>query len=187
MFKWSLSLLCLAALAAGAPAMHAQAVPTATGGAGAIQVGAGVLLLDPDYNPGFNKGLTGYADYDFMRHVGVEAEVHFGGIISPYDISENSYLVGPRFKYRRGKSTLYGKLMFGEATIKNQNLPSSSTNFNSANGTNFGIYAFGGGIEYRIKRHYNLRGDIEEQKWGNFEPHTLSPIAITIGVAYTFH
>ncbi len=44
--------------------------------------------------------------------------------------------------------------------------------------------AFGGGVEYRVKHHYNLRVDLEEQKWPDFSPHTLSPIAITAGVAY---
>jgi hypothetical protein len=86
-------------------------------------------------------------------------------------------MVGPRATIHRHKAALYGKLLFGRATITNQ-LQNLSSTYNS--------YAFGGGIEYRLNRKINLRvADVEIQKWPNFEPHTLSPVAITIGASYS--
>jgi hypothetical protein len=40
-------------------------------------------------------------------------------------------------------------------------------------------------VEYRIIPKVNLRGDFELQQWTNFEPHTLSPLLVTIGASYT--
>jgi hypothetical protein len=159
-------------------------------------VGGGVLLLNTDYNntgTGLNKGVTAWADYDFFRFLGVEGEAHFGGIVSPADIIENSYFVGPRATYRFHKASIYGKLMFGRATIAYQpdSGPQKGVNLGvNPNNTavDYNSYAFGGGVAYRIKPHISIRAiDFELLKYPNFYPHTLSPMAITIGAAYVFH
>ncbi len=178
MKKLFLTTLGFASLLVAAPALRGQATPTATQSSH-IQAGAGVMFLDNDYTPKKAGGVSAWADYDFLRffhtEVGAEAELHFGGIITPDDIGENSYLIGPRFAYRKNKFNVYGKIMFGRATITNQLFNTSSS---------FNIYAFGGGVDYHVKRKINIRLDLEEQKWGNFEPHTLSPIPISLGVMY---
>ena len=154
---------------------RAQAVYTATGNT-RIQAGGGYLYLRTDYADRPTGGLTLWGDYDFNRLIGAEAEAHFGGIVSPEDIGENSYLVGPRFSYRRHKLTIYGKVMVGQGSISNQNLHSSSS---------YKMYAFGGGLEYKVTRKINIRAiDIEEQKWVHFQPNVLSPVAISIGAMY---
>jgi hypothetical protein len=171
-------IFCCASLLALAPSLRAQAVYTADKSS-RIQAGVGYLYLKPDYVNTNIQGISFWGDYDFLKHVGVEASVHLGSIITPSDISENSYMVGPRFMIRRHKFTGYAKFIFGRATINNQDFNLSST---------YNAYAFGGGLEYKVMHRINIRAiDFEYQQWPNFEPHTLSPIAITVGASYIFH
>ena len=106
----------------------------------------------------------------------MEASVHLGSIITPADIAEDTYMVGPRAMIHRRKLTGYAKLLFGRGSIINQDYNLTSS---------YNAYAFGGGLEYRVGRKLNIRAvDIEVQKWPNFEPHTLSPVAYTFGASY---
>ena len=85
-------------------------------------------------------------------------------------------MIGPRFMYHRRKFTVYGKLLVGRTTITNQDYNLSSS---------YNAYAFGAGLEYRATRKLNIRAfDVEMQKWPDFEPNTLSPVAMTIGASY---
>ena len=160
------------------PSLGAQATYTANQ-RNRIQVGAGFAALVPDYTPGTILGFSGWADYDFSRYVGVEFSTHLGEFITPGDISENSYTLGPRFSYRHARLTVYGKALVGRATITNLNFNLSSS---------YNIYAFGGGLEYRLLHKINVRViDFEHQQWPDFTPHALSPSAVTIGVSYIIH
>ena len=101
-------------------------------------------------------------------------------MITPDDVTETSYLVGPRISYRRRRLNLYGKIMVGRGTIStvHPTLPNTSSTYNI-------IPAYGGGLDYQFSRKLNLRVvDFEVQKWPDFEPHTLSPLAISIGLMY---
>jgi len=171
-------LFLVAGLLVVTPSLRAQADYTANK-TSRVQVGAGYLFLKPDYVETNIQGISIWGDYDFLKHIGVEASVHLGTIITPSDINETSYMVGPRFLIHRRRLTGYAKFIFGRATITNtENNLSSSYN----------AYAFGGGAEYKISRKINIRAiDFELQKWPNFEPHTLSPIAITVGASYIIH
>jgi hypothetical protein len=173
--KLSCALFCLVSLLVLAPPSHAQADYTANKFS-RIQVGAGYLFLKPDYVETNIQGVSFWGDYDFWKFVGVEASVNLGNIITPSDINENSYQVGPRFLYHHRKFTGYGKILFGRASIANTEQNTSST---------YNIYSFGGGLEYKLTRRINIRAvDFDYQQWGNFEPHTLSPVAITFGASY---
>ena len=157
------------------PSSQAQADYTATK-ASRIQAGVGYLFLKPDYVETNIQGISFWGDYDFFKFIGVEASVHLGNIITPSDLNENSYMIGPRFVYRKHKITGYAKFIFGRATITN-------TYFNLS--SSYNAYAFGGGAEYKISHKINIRAiDFEYQQWPDFEPHTLSPIAITVGASY---
>ena len=121
-----------------------------------------------------------YGTYDFLKikhiGIGIDAEVKLDGIVSPTDIGEDTYLVGPRFNvFKRGKVNVYGKVLIGRGSIFNQDNNTSSA---------YNVFAYGGGVEYRFLPKFNLRGDVELQQWPNFSPNTLSPISATIGVAY---
>ena len=176
MKKWSSSIFGIAALLVLVSTLHAQAVPTGIRKSD-IQVGAGVMILNNDYTDKDDKGISIWGDYDFNRLVGVEVEAHFGTIISPSDIGENSYLVGPRIMYHKRKFTVYGKLMLGRGSIIDQ-FHNTSSSYNI-------VPAYGGGLEYRVKERFNIRVvDFELQKWPDFEPNTLSPLAISVGLMY---
>jgi hypothetical protein len=153
---------------------RAQAVYTATRSS-RLQAGVGGTLISPDYTELYIKGISVWGDYDFTSHFGVEAEGNFGSIITPQDVKEVTYFVGPRFALRRDKLTFYAKIMFGHATISN-------TLYNTT--SSYTAYEAGGGVEYLIRPRFNLRFNVNEQKWTNFQPHTLSPVLYTVGVSY---
>ena len=171
-------IFCAASLSVLAPSLLAQADYSANKNS-RLQAGVGYLYLKPDYVNTNIQGISFWGDYDFLKHIGAEAVVHLGSIITPSDYSENSYMIGPRFMIRRRKLTGYAKLIVGRATITNIDYNVSSS---------YNAYAFGGGLEYKLLRKVNIRAlDFEYQKWPNFEPHTLSPIAITVGASYIIH
>jgi hypothetical protein len=177
------ALFSLLGLLALAPLVHAQAVYTADRKS-SIEVGGGINYIQPDYAAKSIIGASFWGDYNFTRLIGVQAEANLGTIITPTDIQQISFLVGPRVSYHRNKFTVSGKFMFGIGNITNN--PADIPNF-AANSNNnpFGVLAFGGGVEYRVARKIAIRPiEIEVQKWGNFEPHTLSPMVYTFGVSY---
>jgi hypothetical protein len=175
---WSSLFFCFASLLLLVPSLNAQAAYTAEQKT-RIQVGGGVAVINPDYSQSGVIGFSGWADYDFSKYIGVEFSTHLGEFITPGDITENSYMLGPRFTYRRHKLTLYAKALVGRATITNQDFSLSSS---------YNIIAFGGGVEYRILRKINIRlFDFEQQQWPDFQPNSLSPTAATIGVSYIIH
>lgn len=171
------SFLCLFGLSA---LSHAQAVPTATR-SGYLQVGGGVSLARPDYTDVFDQGLSAYVDYDFTRHIGVEAIYHNTSMITPKDVGEDTYLIGPRYVFRKDRFNPYVKLLGGIGQIKFQfdNVPHTTYTYS--------VFAAGGGLDIRVTNHINIRAiDIEAQMWPSFKPHSLSPFVATVGVAYTF-
>ena len=175
MCKWYRCVLVLAGLLVMVPASRAQDVYAGVRST-RIQVGAGVMRLSSDYVDKPIYGISGWADYDFRKWLGIEADVHIGTIITPEDLGENSYLIGPRFVYRKKALTGFGRVTAGRGTIINQA-------FNLS--TSFNILAVGGGAEYLVKRKFNIRFvDFEYQDWYAFKPHSLSPISITAGVSY---
>ena len=178
--KWQsvLGLLtCVFGLSIGA---HAQATPTASK-AGNLQLGVGGVLVSTDYVPAKTKGLTVYGDFDFTRHIGIEGDIHFGSIITPGDLGEDSYLLGPRYVINHKRFSGYGKLLVGIGRLNYQQgfFPSNAS-------FTYKIYAFGGGLDIKATRRLNIRAiDVELQKWPGYR-NGLSPIVTTVGVAYSF-
>ncbi|HZY71791.1 MAG TPA: outer membrane beta-barrel protein [Edaphobacter sp.] len=168
-------------------ASHAQAVPMASR-TGQIQVGAGFSFAKPDYSTTYIKGFTLYGSADFWRRLGVEADMHYISILTPKDIGENTFLIGPKFSViREGRLNAYVKALGGVGRFVYQ------PGYNKDPHTDtFGVYSLGGGIEYRASQHLNIRAiDIEAQRWPNygtpgFPAHGLSPFVTTFGAAYTF-
>jgi opacity protein-like surface antigen len=162
---------------------RAQALPTATGRGGGIQAGGGYSVGSPDYGQRNIQGITAFADFDFLRHVGVEADVHYLSLITPQDLGENTYLVGPRFLLTRGRFTPYAKAQIGIATLVIQE---TQDNAGRVSG-NFLAYSFGGGLDIRVTRHFVVRAiDAEYQLWPNFSDNGLNPAVITAGAAWRF-
>jgi hypothetical protein len=172
------SIGCLACVLSLATWLHAQAVPTASR-AGSIQLGAGVTILSPDYANLYVKGISIYGDFDFSHNLGVEGDFHYS-VITPDDISENSYLLGPRYTFHKRRFEPYGKALFGIGRLGFQQgyyqFVTTDTYFQ---------YALGGGLDYHATRHINVRAfDVEFQRWPGLAPHGISPIVYNFGVAY---
>ncbi len=169
------TIFCLTFSLAFIQQLNAQAVYSAERTA-RISVGAGGSYLNTDYAPKPTYGPSFFADIDLFRHLGLEGEGHIGGVVSPDDIGENSYLAGPRAFLRRSRFTGYGKAMLGRGIITNQLFNLSSS---------YNIYAYGGGVEYRAARKLTVRAiDFEMQKWPDFATHGLSPLVVTVGASY---
>ena len=158
---------------------HTQAVPTASR-PGALQLGAGITYVQPDYAQSNDMGPYFYGTFDFMTHIGVEADIHYASISAPSDVGEDSFLAGPRFVFRHKRFEPYAKALFGVGVISLQfdtSPHSKSSHF---------AYALGGGLDLHVTNHINVRCiDFEAQKW-SFEPNSLSPFAYSAGVAYVF-
>src|ERR1700723_4296838 len=78
---------------------HAQAIPTAIA-RGNLQVGAGIAYAEPDYGQKSIKGISAFADFDLTTHIGVEADIHYVALVTPTDLAENTFVIGPRYVYR---------------------------------------------------------------------------------------
>ena len=160
--------------------VHAQAVPTATRAATA-QVGAGVSLASPDYGTRYIKGVSVFGDLDLGAHLGAEFDVHLVSYITPTDIGQDTYLVGPRYTYRRKHLNVYGKGLLGLGTFQYQydNIPHYHDSYF--------IYALGGGLDVDLSRHVVLRAiDFEAQRWPGYRQDGLTPFVTTFGLAYAF-
>jgi opacity protein-like surface antigen len=159
---------------------HAQALPTAVA-KGSFQVGGGFSYAHPDYTPKNIQGISVFGDFDFTRHIGVEADLHYITLITPGDLGETSYLAGPRFIYPKGRFKIYGKALFGTGTIVIQEV---QDNPEGGAGTYF-AYAIGGGLDIQVTNHIVVRApDVEYQHW-SFQTG-LTPTVLTIGAAFRF-
>ena len=157
-----------------------QALPTAVA-KGQLQVGGGWTYAEPDYGQKAIQGVSGYADFDFARHIGIEASGHWLSVITPTDLGENSILFGPRFIMHPGRFDLYGKALFGIGDIDIQEV---QDNPQGGAGSYF-AYGVGGGVDLRATRHINVRVfDFEYQHWGY--QTGLTPAVFTVGAAYRF-
>lgn len=158
----------------------AQAVPTASRLVTA-QAGAGVSIGSPDFGQRYIKGVSLFGDLDAGKHLGLEADVHLVSYITPTDIGQNTYLIGPRYTFRYRRLNPYGKVVFGLGQFEYQydNIPHYHENYF--------VYGFGGGLDIDLSRHYVLRAiDFEAQRWPGYRQNGLTPYVTTFGVAYAF-
>jgi hypothetical protein len=163
------------------PFANSQALPTATG-RGSLQVGGGWTYAHPDYGQKSIQGATIFADLNLTHHISGEAEFHYIALSTPTDLGENSFLVGPRFMYNRGRYTLYGKGLIGIGDIDIQEIQDNP----QGGAGKYLAVGLGGGIDVRATSHLVIRPiDFEYQHW-NYQSG-LTPLAITFGVAYRFN
>jgi hypothetical protein len=163
-------------------ALNAQASPTATR-ASFMQVGVGLSAFQPDYNSGTIKGYSIYGTFDFTSHIGLEGDIHIVNVITPGDIAQNSYILGPRFAMDRGRLHPYAKALAGIGVFTFQPVYVTSSSSSSSHK----MYAFGGGLDVRVKRHWNVRAiDFEYQRWPGFSANGITPLGVTVGAAYVF-
>jgi Outer membrane protein beta-barrel domain len=172
---------CLASVLSLATMSQGQAIPTASR-IGSIQFGVAGTFTNPDFGQSNIEQITFYGDYDLVHNLGVEGVIHYS-VNTPSDVSENSYLVGPRYVLHYKRFDPYAKVLFGAGHFGLQ-----SGSFANPNTSTYFEYAVGAGVDVHVKRHINIRAiDFEAQKWPSFGAHGLSPFSFSFGVSYVFH
>jgi opacity protein-like surface antigen len=124
-------------------------------------------------------GITGGIASDWrIGHFRAGGEVR--GSYTTYDyMSQNLISVGPRLTWDIGRFHPYGNFLYGYGTA-NFKHPSGTYLDNDST-----VYAFGGGVDYRLNRQFALRADYERQKWDFDAPkQPFQPDSISLGVRY---
>ncbi len=186
MYLLTKALILLAVLGA-AVASHAQASPTASR-VGDLQIGAGFSNGNSDYLPQRLNGFTGYADFDFRSHIGVEGEFRYIHAPSPSAVYQKTYQLGGRYFRKYGRFSPYAKAMYGRGVFNFPYTPIDNTappNLPTAN-LAYNMLVGGVGVDYRVLSFINVRADFEYQHWLSFPPNGLTPTVFTIGAAYHF-
>lgn len=176
--------LLLLSLLAGASRLLAQAGPTASR-AGDLKIGAGYSSAESDYG-GRYTGFGIYANFDFSRHLGVEANFHKVDYGNGSTLYEKTYEIGPRYYRTYGPLVPYAKLMYGRGVFNFPPDPPPAPQDQARANLAYNLYALGFGADLKVRPYLYLRGDFEFQKWPGFPQNGLSPEILTIGAAYHF-
>jgi hypothetical protein len=172
---WSVALvivlLCLT------PLLRAQSLPTASGEGGYTMVGGGGSLFQIDYSRRDLGGLVAYADINPAWRYGIELEARTLRYRAVEDVTEASYMVGPRISLRPGSRLQpYAKFLIGDGRIT---LP-----YHYATGS-FLAYAPGGGVDYQLTDRISIRiVDFESQMWPDFPYGQLCPYGVGTGISF---
>jgi hypothetical protein len=186
-----LLLVCL--IGSASVRLLAQAEPTASA-PGILQIGAMFAYgksgySNATYYPQNFRGYGGYTTFDFRYHLGIEGVFH--QVNDPNSVNgvyERTYEMGPRYVIHRGRYHPYGKVMYGRGVFNYPTVTDDPTHKpGPAANLAYNLIAIGGGLDYRALLGMNVRADLEYQKWLSFPPNNLSPLIVSIGVAYRFH
>ena len=164
------SLLCFSAQGV----LHAQVI--AAGRGGAHLVGGGFAsFYSPDYGPNHLVGVGALLDFNLHGHLGVEGEARFLRFNQTYSVHEDTYELGPRYRWRFGRFEPYGKFMIGNGQF---NFP-----FSYGHGGYF-LLAPGAGLDIHYHRFTIRAIDYEYQHWNDFQNDSLTPNGFSSGIAY---
>ncbi len=92
--------------------LHAQVVAAGRGGAH-VTAGGFVSYYSPDYGANHLLVVGALVDFNLHGHLGVEGEARFLRFNQTYDVHEDTYEIGPRFRWRYHRFEPYGKFMIG--------------------------------------------------------------------------
>jgi opacity protein-like surface antigen len=168
-------LVCGVLLGASASAARAQALPAATGLGGYISAGGGASVFQSDYGQRHLGGGFAFADVNPSWRYGVEGEVRFLRYNSDGQVTQTTYLGGPRVSLTQGRIRPYVKFLAGAGHIT---LP-----FNYAEGT-FLTYAPAAGVDYLVTERFAVRADLQYQLWPKFPYGELKPYGLSAGIVF---
>ncbi len=166
----------VAALLRVAPRAAAQALPTATGPGGHVSVGVFASGFESDYGLRRIGGYGAYADYSPTWRMGAEAEYRTLHLHEEAQVSQTTYLAGPKIGLSSRSLAPYVKVLGGLGVF---HFP-----YRYADGHYF-VVAPGAGLEWRIADgRARLRLiDFEYQSWPQFTYGSLHPYGISAGVS----
>jgi hypothetical protein len=150
------------------PIAKGQAVAAASASGVSIHAGGGYSNFQADYGKRRLGGYMIFADYDRTPRWGLEFEARMLRFNQEFGTHQTTYLLGPRYIYRKPHYTAYAKLLVGNGRF---HFP-----YNYADGSYF-VLAPGGGVDIPLgESRYSIRAaDIEYQSWPNFTFGGLNP------------
>jgi Outer membrane protein beta-barrel domain len=163
-------------LFASAFPLHPQALPTASR-AGDVRLGGGFSMGTTGYTQDTFRGFFVYGDFDFSRHLGVEAEFHQIDTPNGDQSYQRTYEIGGRYFRSYGPLVPYVKALVGRGDF---NYPFGQVNLP------YPVFAAGAGADLKLGKYLQLRGDYEFQKWTSFPNGGLTPQLVSFGIAYHF-
>jgi hypothetical protein len=179
------NLLILALLTACSTFAFGQAAPDATR-AGDLQVGGTFTFGYPDYSPQKSFGGGAFAAFDFKPTWGGEFAFHEIGIDAHSGAREMSYALGPRYHRTYGRYNPYIKGLGGRGSFT----PNSEFIEAPKGSQSYWAVIGGAGLDYQINFRFNIRAEVEYQRWFSNAtsslPHGLTPIIYNFGFAYHF-
>ncbi len=153
----------------------------------ALSAGGYYSNFSPDYTPNRLGGMGIFVDLNpqgklFLNgKLGGEGEARWLRFNQQYGSYQDNYFGGPRYSRRYGRFVPYVKFMMGAGEFQ---FPS-----NQGHGGYF-AYAPGGGLDYRLTRHFTVRViDYEYQFWpsapgGGLPSNGMNPNGFSAGVGY---
>jgi len=169
MTKISLSSFAVIAMLVGMGSctLTAQNMPTATGPGPYIDIGGGASIYQFDYGQRKLGGIMLYTDINPTWRYGLEGEVRSLRYHTDEDVTETTYLAGPRVTILPGRLRPYVKFLAGAGKYE---LP-----FHFAQGTFF-TYAPGAGVDYHLTNMIAVRViDFEYQVTTKFQTSPNQP------------
>lgn len=170
----ALAILVLAILSPARVA-HAQASESANAGNVFVWAGGGASGYYVQYGERKIGGLSAWVDADTIRRFGVEGEGRWLEYHQTADVHVETYMIGPRYHFDIGRFQPYVKGLAGAGRF---NFP-----YNYAYG-HYLVIAPGGGVDYRLSRHWSARADFEYQYWPQFTFGPMSSVGGTVGLRY---
>ena len=167
--------LLFAACAVLSPAARAQVAPAGDKGGARIAVGALGSGEALDYGGRKMIGVTGFADVDTRRRIGIEAEARWLEFHRTANVHAETYSIGLRYHFDLGsrfEPYVKGLIGFGHF-----NYPYNLGTDNDL------VVTAGGGLDYRLTgRLYWRAADFEYQNWPQFHFGGMNTAALSSGL-----
>lgn len=162
--------------------MHGQAISPVTPKVASVAVGGYFSYGQTDYGQNHAFGPGFYGDFNYaLRHnigVGAEAEARFLNFHKVSGVYEQNFLIGPRLTYTLGtRWEPYVKVLGGGSRFHYPTFISNKI-------YDYTTFAYGGGLDFHLNRHFTVRPvDFEYQHW-DFPPTGLTPWVYSAGLSY---
>jgi opacity protein-like surface antigen len=190
-----LLLLSLTAVPAvfAAHAAFGQVASSARGGDSTIWVGGELSNFNPDYDGRENlDGIGAFVDYNITPKLGLEGQMRWLNWHNSQDGREtqSSYMGGVKYRvFHYQRFSVNAKFLLGGVWITYPYF-SSEIKISQGNGSYF-AFAPAGDVEYRVSRHWAVRGGYEFQflpsaPGTEIAPNSsgLTPHGFNVGVSY---
>jgi opacity protein-like surface antigen len=162
-------------LGIGGCAVHAQALPTASGPGTYAAVGGGYSGYQVDYGKRAMGGGFVFADVHPTWRYGLEGEARYLRAHSDEDVTQTTYLGGVHIYLRPQAFRPYAKFLVGVGRL---DFP-----FHYGTGTYLAL-APGAGVDYLVSDRISLRLiDFEYQDWPQFTYGALHPYGVSAGIS----